>query len=261
VDQGWLEESYGAFPEIEDAFHAALDESLSPRGPDALYDLVAGLGLPPGSRALDAGCGEGRHAVELARRFGFTVLGVDPVGRQVELASGGNPLPNRVTFARGSLDALPLEDASVDLVWCRDVIEHVGDLPSAFRELRRVLRPRGRALLYTMVATDLMEGSDRAVFFGAVPKSFDAGAIEDAIASAGFRVDLRDELGSEWGELAEEETGKPGRRLLWAARLRRDPERYRAQFGDTAYRIMLTDCLWHVYAMLGKLSRRAWVLS
>ena len=60
------------------------------------------------------------------------------------------------------------------------------------------------------------------------------------------------------GELAEEETGKPGRRLLWAARLLRDPERYVARFGRTNDEVMLGDCLWHVYAMVGKLHRRAY---
>jgi hypothetical protein len=49
--------------------------------------------------------------------------------------------------------------------------------------------------------------------------------------------------------------------LLWAARLRRDPERYIAQFGRANYEVMLGDCLWHVYAMIGKISRRAYVLT
>ena len=36
---------------------------------------------------------------------------------------------------------------------------------------------------------------------------------------------------------------------------------YRARFGNSAYEIMLGDCLWHVYAMLGKLERRVYVLT
>jgi hypothetical protein len=42
--------------------------------------------------------------------------------------------------------------------------------------------------------------------------------------------------------------------------LRRDPERYRARFGEAAYEILLGDCLWHVYAMIGKLERRVYLL-
>jgi hypothetical protein len=43
--------------------------------------------------------------------------------------------------------------------------------------------------------------------------------------------------------------------------LLREPDRYREQFGHSAYEIMLGDCLWHVYAMIGKLDRRAYLLS
>ena len=68
-------------------------------------------------------------------------------------------------------------------------------------------------------------------------------------------------LGSEWGEHAEESEGKPGKRLLWAARLLREPERYVEQFGRENYEIMLGDCLWHVYAMIGKLERRVYALT
>jgi len=41
----------------------------------------------------------------------------------------------------------------------------------------------------------------------------------------------------------------------------RDPQRYVAEFGQAAYEIMLGDCLWHVYGMIGKLDRRVYVLS
>src|SRR5262249_34139472 len=53
VAAGRLEQFYDEYPRIEEAFLAALDESLNPRGPDLLYDLVAELGLPPGAVALD----------------------------------------------------------------------------------------------------------------------------------------------------------------------------------------------------------------
>ena len=49
--------------------------------------------------------------------------------------------------------------------------------------------------------------------------------------------------------------------MLHASRLLRDPERYVAQFGQAAYEIVLGDCLWHVYAMIGKLERRIYVLT
>ena len=70
---------HDAFDLVEEQFNEALDESLDPAGPEVLYDYVAGMGLPAGAIALDAGCGEGEHAIELSRRFGLRVTGIDPV--------------------------------------------------------------------------------------------------------------------------------------------------------------------------------------
>jgi 2-polyprenyl-3-methyl-5-hydroxy-6-metoxy-1,4-benzoquinol methylase len=77
-DEWSLDESYDAYPRIEENFQAALDTSLNPRGPDMLYDLVSDLGLSPGATVVDVGCGEGRHSVKLAERFGFAVTGSTP---------------------------------------------------------------------------------------------------------------------------------------------------------------------------------------
>jgi cyclopropane fatty-acyl-phospholipid synthase-like methyltransferase len=52
-----------------------------------LFDLVAGFGLAPGAVAIDVGCGEGEQAISLAERFGFSVTGIDPVRRHIEVAS------------------------------------------------------------------------------------------------------------------------------------------------------------------------------
>ena len=51
-----------------------------------LYDLVADLGLPTGAVAIDVGCGEGKHTIQLAERFGLAVTGFDPVPRHIQLA-------------------------------------------------------------------------------------------------------------------------------------------------------------------------------
>jgi SAM-dependent methyltransferase len=253
-----LRESYDDFPRIEEEFHRALEGSLGPRGGKMLYDVVAALGLPRGAVALDIGCGEGVHTLVLSDRFGFDVLGVDPVPRHVEVASAAG-----VRCELGRAEQLPVADESVDLIWCRDVLTLVADLSGVFTEMQRVLRPGGRALVYLMLATNLL-GSEEAIRFYSdelVPTSMDAEHVEAAMTDAGLSIAERIEIGSEWGERAEEETGKPGRRLLWAARLLRDPDRYIEQFGPRNYEIMLRDCYWHVYAMIGKLHRRAYVLS
>jgi SAM-dependent methyltransferase len=260
VNDEWLELSYGSFGAVEEAFHALLEESLAPRGPDVLYDLVAGVGLVPGATAVDVGCGEGRHTGRLAERFGLAVIGVDPVPSQLELARAANP---SCRFELGRAEELPLTDETVDLVWCRDVLVHVVDLDRAYAEFRRVLRPGGTALVYQMFSTPRLEPREASRFLptmGIVPGSAEPARTEAAIERAGLILDELVVLGSEWGEHAEEAEGKPGKRLLWAARLLRDPERYVARFGRAHYDVMLGDCLWHVYAMIGKLERRAYVL-
>jgi SAM-dependent methyltransferase len=235
-----------SFEDVEAAFNELLDVSLHPRGPELLYELVAGIGLPPGARAVDVGAGRGTHARVLAERFGLDVVAVDPADDT------------------GRAEALPLEDASVDLVWCRDVLSLVEDVGAAFREFRRVLRPGARAIIFLMLVGPRFDPRDVEEILLPLechPSSLDELTVEEAIASAGFEIERRVEIGSEWGEHAEEREGKPGRRLLWAARLLREPERYVERFGEAHYRTMLADCLWHVGAMTGKLSRRAYVLA
>jgi SAM-dependent methyltransferase len=261
VSEDWLERSFDDFPRVEDAFHEALSESLAPRGPDVLYELVGAFGLPRGAIAIDVGCGEGRHTAELAQRFGFAVTGFDPLPRHIELARDAHP---GVRFELGRAEALPVADDSVDLVWCRDVLILVPELERVYQELARVLKPGGRALVYQMFAGERLEPRESAELWGLLGgdrRSAEPGVTDRAIAAAGLRVDELLVLGSEWGEHAEEQQGKPGERLLWAARLLRDPGRYVARFGQGNYDVMLGDCLWHVYAMIGKLERRAYALT
>jgi len=266
VDESALEQLYDLFGDVEEEFGAALDESLDPRGPDLLYELVGQMGLPLGSLAVDVGCGEGRHSFELADRFGFSVVGIDPVPRQIEFArtASADRGASAVRFEQGRAEALPLDDETADLVWCRDVLLHVADLERAYREFKRVLRADGRTLLYQMFAGDRLEPREAEWLWrttGAVPTSADPARADAAIRAAGLKLDECIELGTEWGEWTEERSGKGSSRLLRASRLIRDPQRYIARFGRAAYEIMLGDCLWHVYGMIGKLDRRVYLLS
>ena len=77
--------------------------------------LVDALGLEPGMRVLDVGCGPGRHAHELANR-GIEVHGVDISQAFVDLAQAG--APDGATFARGDARALGFDtefDAAISL--------------------------------------------------------------------------------------------------------------------------------------------------
>jgi SAM-dependent methyltransferase len=273
-----LIEDYDHYPRIEAEFQAYLDESLNPRGPDVLYEMVGRLGLPQGASVLDLGCGEGKHSIELAERFGFNVRGIDPVPRHIELsnerlgeAAKARPeLGGRISFVAGRAEAIPVEDASIDLIWCREVLVLVEALDEVFRECRRVLREGGRMFIHDTFKTERLAAIEAESFgadpervratFGAAGLGADAERIEAAFGAAGLELDEHIELSSEWGEFGQEQTGAAGRRLLHAARLLRDPERYITRFGQAAYDIMLADCFWHVYRMIGRLSGRVYVL-
>jgi SAM-dependent methyltransferase len=263
-----LEASYDDYPQIEEAFQQVLDGSLNPRGPDSLFDVVGTLELPADGVAIDVGCGDGHDAVELARRSGLRLHGIDPVQRNIELASAlaaAEGLSNTVEFQLGSAEALPVPDETADLVWCKEVLMFT-DLYRAFGEFRRVLRPNGVGLVYQVLTGPRMSDEEARRFWevdlGYGPAhSMRPSDVEAAIAAAGLELRRRIDFASEWGEYAQERTGAGGRRLVHAARLLRNPQRYVEHFGEAAYRIMLGDCLWHVYRMIGKLHGAAFIFT
>ncbi|HEX5307749.1 MAG TPA: class I SAM-dependent methyltransferase [Solirubrobacteraceae bacterium] len=110
-----------------------------------LERTIARLGLPPGARILDAGCGSGRNMVELARHGSVTGVELSPTSvRLARERDCGEVL-------EGSVLDMPFDDGSFDLTVSLDVVEHLQDDVSALRELRRVTKPGG-ALLVTVPA-------------------------------------------------------------------------------------------------------------
>ncbi len=108
------------------------------------------LGLGPGDRVLDLGCGSGRHAADALRR-GATVVALDldaagAAEAATTVAGMDDPHPaGSAAVAVGDALALPFPDATFDVVVAAEVLEHLGDDAGAASELNRVLRPGGRA--------------------------------------------------------------------------------------------------------------------
>ncbi len=95
-------------------------------------------------RVLDFGCGPGRFTPDLAAIIG-ECIGSDPIEALLNLAPPG---PG-VTYRTMTEGVIPLEDTSVDVVWCCLVLGGLKDgvLLASIREIQRVLRPGGLLFL------------------------------------------------------------------------------------------------------------------
>ncbi|MEV4636758.1 methyltransferase domain-containing protein [Actinoplanes sp. NPDC049548] len=142
-------EAMSRHPEIRRVRHTAW-EALRPR---------------PGQRLLDAGCGAGDVARELA-------AAVAPDGEVVALdfsaatlaAARARDTGGAISYVTGDVRALDFDDESFDGVWCERVLQHVEDADAAIGELVRVTRTGGRVcLLDTDWASLAFDGVDGAL--------------------------------------------------------------------------------------------------
>lgn len=120
--------------------------------PDIVQQRAEVLGLlapRPGERILDVGSGPGFLLESLAAAVGpeGVVHGIDPSPAMNALATRRVGALPAVTIAQGSAESLPYPDDELDAVVSTQVYEYVADIPQAFAELRRVVRPDGRVLL------------------------------------------------------------------------------------------------------------------
>jgi ubiquinone/menaquinone biosynthesis C-methylase UbiE len=102
-----------------------------------------------GGVALDVGCGPAVFTRELLDR-GYSVLGIDSapavVARAREVVAD-HPRAARATFTVGDVEQLEVDSGSVDAVLAVGLVEYLGADTRALREIRRVLRPQGIAIV------------------------------------------------------------------------------------------------------------------
>jgi ubiquinone/menaquinone biosynthesis C-methylase UbiE len=95
---------------------------------------------------IDLGSGTGRFTPALAETFGGPVYGVEPSAKMRESAQASSPHP-QVTYLEGHAAGIPSADASADFVLMFLSFHHYPDPAAAVREIARVLKSGGRAIL------------------------------------------------------------------------------------------------------------------
>jgi SAM-dependent methyltransferase len=118
--------------------------------------FLSWLGIPPGRRWLDVGCGTGALCAAILRqRSPATLTGVDPSEGFLSVAR--QHLPASVRLCVGSAASIPLQDGEVDAVVSALVLNFVPDVPRALAEMARVAVPGGTVAAFVWDYAEGME--------------------------------------------------------------------------------------------------------
>jgi arsenite methyltransferase len=166
---------------------AAVAASLGCGNPTAVADLREG------EKVLDLGSGGGIDVLLSAKRVGPTgfAYGVDMTDEMLALAATNAQRAGatNVQFLKGTIEDVPLPDATVDVVISNCVINLSVDKPKAIAEMFRVLAPGGRLGISDVVAEDQLTPAERAArgeYVGCIAGALSRTEYLDGLGQAGF---------------------------------------------------------------------------
>ena len=185
--------SYDAAAQLQHAVEARLLESL-----DYLDDPALKREAP--QRVLDLGCGTGRASLAMQKRWPKAdIISLDlalPMLQQARAASRRwNPFVRVPQQVCADARALPLADASVDVLFSNLCLQWVEDLDALFAGFRRVLKPQGLLLVSTFGPETLWELRDAFAHADEAPHVSpfaDIAGFGDALVRAGFHQPVLD---------------------------------------------------------------------
>ena len=162
-------------------------------GRPATVAFAQQLGVRPGARLLDIGCGIGGAARYFAQEHGCHVIGLDLSDEYVAVANKLAELvglSDRISFRQGSALALPFADASFDAAYLLHVGMNIEDKARLFEEIRRVLLPSGILGIYDIMRLGAGDLSYPVPWASGPKVSFvaDAATYRQLLEGAGFEV-------------------------------------------------------------------------
>jgi len=198
------------FAERGAAYHRAMAEH--PRARDSEFQAVIEPMLGrPGGLLCDLPSGGGYLAEHLPP--GMTYVGVDPSDDFIDACPPG------LTRIKAHITEVPLDSGSIDFVVSLAALHHEPDLAAVFAEIRRLLRPSGRAVL-----ADVDHGTPPATFLNGFvnannPMGHDGHFLDDhcgeLLGNAGFRIVSDELVETIWRFDTPDEAGAFGRQLFW----------------------------------------------